>query len=305
MQIRSIRLSVSCLAAIVAVVLLGSTAPGQRKSAPAKVARHAVFAILNDGKTLEPIAYVENKRLKAAISGSDDPKLLNAFVRAHYKSGTVYRLIFGGADSGTVKVKSNDPKADCSRTLATAETVSSKTALKGLVMGLATNAPQPIRASFRRRPTPTEREEVEALVKAEFSRQKITNKTLRFHNLTALDLEGDGRYEMVGSYWVEIDKDTRGLLYFIAGIGSNGKYSIGFKDYRTVDKANVMSGEISSIDQGVYHELLLDVFDVDGDGTAEIFTYTQGFEGAGFAAYRRAADKWSRMFEGSNYHCGF
>jgi len=66
-----------------------------------------------------------------------------------------------------------------------------------------------------------------------------------------------------------------------------------------------MSGEIKSVDEGVYHELLLDTFDYDGDGTAEIFTYTQSFEGAGFDAYRRSGGKWVRAFDYANYHCGY
>src|SRR5437660_1556006 len=86
----------------------------------------------------------------------------------------------------------------------------------------------------------------------------------------------------VGSYWIEIDKLTRGLLFFIADKGGDGKYSFGYSEYRSVDQASVMSGEIKSIDDGVLHELLLDSFDYDGDGKGEIFTYTQSFEGAGF-----------------------
>ena len=101
------------------------------------------------------------------------------------------------------------------------------------------------------------------------------------------------------------DKLTRGLLFFIASKGSNGKYAVGYKEYRSIDQANVMSGDIKAVDDGVYHELLLDAFDFDGDGTAEIFTYVQSFEGAGFNVYHRAGTKWTKSFEGSNYHCGY
>src|SRR5690242_8345575 len=112
----------------------------------------------------------------------------------------------------------------------------------------------------------------------------MTPTVLRFQNLTALDVDNDGKPEFVGSYWVEIDKLTRGLLFFIAQRGSNGKYAISYHEYRTVDQANVMSKSIKDVDEGVYHELLLDAFDYDGDGVAEIFTYQQSFEGSGFHA---------------------
>jgi len=46
-------------------------------------------------------------------------------------------------------------------------------------------------------------------------------------------------------------------------------------------------------------------FEIKSDGTGEIFTYVQSFEGAGFNAYRRASGKWTQSFETSNYHCAF
>ena len=173
-------------------------------------------------------------------------------------------------------------------------------------MGLATNiAPKSVNASFRRKPTTAEKAEIDALAKAEFIKQKLAPNKLNYQNLTAVDFENDGKADFVGSYWVEIDKLTRGLLFFIASKGSNGKYTLGYSEYHSIDQANVMSGEIKAVDEGVYHELLLDVFDYDGDGTAEVFTYIQSFEGAGFNVYRRAGTKWTQAFEGSNYHCGY
>jgi hypothetical protein len=55
----------------------------------------------------------------------------------------------------------------------------------------------------------------------------------------------------------------------------------------------------------VYHELLLDVYDYDGDGKNEIFTYEQSFEGAGFTAYKKSGSKWTKAIEVANYHCGY
>ena len=66
-----------------------------------------------------------------------------------------------------------------------------------------------------------------------------------------------------------------------------------------------MSGDIKNVDEGVYHELLLDAFDYDGDGTSNVFTYVQSFEGAGFNVYNKSGGKWIKAFEGSNYHCGY
>lgn len=273
--------------------------PGQTKAKP------IVFAVLQDGRTLEPIAHIDGGKLVAPVNGSDDLPQLTAFSRNYLRKGTVYKLVFGGVNGGTSTVKSSDPKSDCSKNMAVATTRAVKTPLKGLVMGLATNGTVKVGTGLRRRPTAAEKAEADELAKAEFAKHKLTPKVLRYHNLTALDLEKDGKAELVGSYWVEIDKLTRGLLFFIAAKGSNDKYAIGYQEYRSVDQGSVMSGDIKDVDGGVYNELLLDVYDHNSDGVSEVFTYVQSFEGAGFNAYRRNGNKWIRSYEFANYHCGY
>lgn len=292
------------LTASVIASLLSVPGVAQKKPAP-KPAKSIVFAVLNDGTTLEPIAYVSKGVLENPVDGGDDKNIIAAFNKSYYKVGTAYKLVFGGAHGGTVTVKRSDANAECSANMANAVTKATKTPLKGLVMGLATNAVVKNTKSVRRRPTPSERTEIEALVKAEFVAQNLTPKTLKYHNLTALDLENDGKPEFVGTFWVDIDNLTRGLLFFIASQGKNGKYAFGFKDYRSIDQASVMSGDIKNVDEGVYHELLLDAFDYNGDGVSEVFTYIQSFEGAGFNVYAKDGAGWKNVFEGSNYHCGY
>jgi hypothetical protein len=146
------------------------------------------------------------------------------------------------------------------------------------------------------------------LVRSEFVKQNVPAseaRTLKYHNLTAVDVDSDGSAELVGTFWVDTSPTSRGLLFFIADKGATGKYSFGFSEFENLKQEDVMSGEISSVDEGVLHERLLDVFDYDNDGVAEVFTYIQSFEGAGFNAYRRDGGKWVKSFDGSNYHCGY
>jgi hypothetical protein len=295
-----------CLPFAVGILSLNATAQRHRTAPAPTPVRPIILAVLNDGGTVEPIGLVSKGKLVAPANGSDDEKTIAAFDKAYYKTGATYRLIFGGAEAGTVKVKAYDVKAECSRNMADVTTSSTGTKLKGLVMGLATNASGGAAAtSYRRKPTTAEKSEIDALVRAEFARQKLTPKELHYQNLTAIDIERDGKAEFVGSYWIEVDKFTRGLLFFIAEKGSRGKSTLSYKDYRNVDQGSVMNGNITAVDEGVYHELLLDSFDYTGDGKAEIFTYTQGFEGAGFNAYSRRGGKWVKAYEFNNYHCGF
>ena len=277
----------------------------QKSAARASQPRTIVFAVLKDGALLEPIAYISSKKLSSPVNGSDAQNIIAAFNRTYYKPGAAYKLVFGGVNAGTVTVKSSDAKAECSKNMAVAVTKAAKTPLKGLVMGLATNAQVKTGDGLRRRPTAAEKDEIETLVRAEYTKEKLTPKELRYHNLTVLDVNGNEDIEFVGSYWIEIDKLTRGLLFFIGEKPKNGKARLGYREYRSIDQANVMSGDITAVDEGVYHELLLESLDYDGDGTNEIFTYVQSFEGAGFHAYKRSAGKWARSYEFSNYHCGY
>jgi hypothetical protein len=280
-----------------------SHAFAQKAAAP----RPVIFAVLNSGTTLEPIGYISKNKLAEPVNGSDADNLINAFSKTYYKPASVYRLIWGGSNAGTVKVKKSNAKTACAKNTAEAATSSAKVKLKGFVMGLATNAAsKSTTASYRRKPTAAEKEEMDGLARAEFMKEKLTPKNLRYQNLTALDVDADGKAEFVGSYWTDIDKLTRGLLFFIASKGSNNKYSVGYKEYRSLDQAGMMSGtDITAVDEGVYHELLLDAFDYDNDGTAEIFTTQAGLEGAGFTAYKRNGTKWTKAYEFNNYHCGF
>lgn len=268
-----------------------------------------IFAILHDGKTIEPVAQIEKGKLVQPVSGGDEESKILAFDRAYYKIGTTYRLIFGGANNGTATVKSFDPKMECSANMADITFASPRARLKGNVMALATNAIVTRKGSgVRRLPTPAERTEIEAMVRAELAAKGVSRDpamNLKYQNLTALDVDNDGKIELVGSFWIDTGKTTRSLLFFIADKDSGGKYAFGYSNYETVDQKDVMSGDIATVDEGVYHELLLDVFDYDDDGTAEVFTYVPGFEGAGFNAYKRAEGKWTKIFEGSNYHCGY
>lgn len=173
-----------------------------KKETPVKVNK-IVFAVTNEGQMLEPIAYIESGALVDADGGDAGTQLLKTFSGAYYQPKTSYTLIFGGSAAGQVQVLSNDPASDCGKNLAQALAQSTRTNLKGLVMALATNAPvKAPEPGVRRPPTAAERAEVETLVRAELTKQKVAAanlKTLRYHNLTALDVDNDGKAELVST----------------------------------------------------------------------------------------------------------
>lgn len=280
----------------------------RKKSASAK-AKPIIFAVTDDGKTLEPIGVFDQGELKATVGGDGDEKELVAFAKTYYQPNTKYGLIFGGKLSGTETVKSSNIKSECGKNLATATTQSARAKLKGFVMGLATNSQtQPTAIGTRRLPTVAERNEIESLVRDEFAKQNVAaeaTKNLHYQNLTALDVDNDGTAEMVGSYWVESSPKERNLLFFIAQ-KDGGKYTFGYSEYKKITPEDIMGGaDIKSVESGTYNELLLDIFSYGKDTTAKIFTVVEGLEGNSFNVYARKDGKWTRIFEGSNYHCAF
>lgn len=296
------------LLTILVLALAGITFAQRRPAtAPAKT---VIFAVLNDGKALEPIGYIGAKGvITPAIDGASEGAVLTAFHRSYFAKGKMFPLIFGGKVSGNVTVTNSDPRGECVNYLGNVLTKTTRTTLKGNIMALATNAKITKPGSgVRRLPTPAERAEVETLVKDRFVKDGISDtlvKNLKYHNLTALDVNNDGQAEMVGSFWIDLSATDRQLLFFIAELGADKKYRFGYSESRKIAQTETMSEDIKDVDSGVYHERLLDIFDIDGDGDSEIFSYVMSFEGAGFNVYKRQGDGWVTHFEGSNYHCGY
>ncbi|MCY7346264.1 MAG: hypothetical protein LH614_08610 [Pyrinomonadaceae bacterium] len=298
------------ITAVSLIILIFAAAVAAQKKRPAVKTKPKpiIFAVLNDGQTLEPIGEIDKGELVATANGGDEPKALTNFTATYYKPKTVYNLIFGGAKNGAVAVASYDAKSDCGKNLATVTTQSVKAKLKGFVMALATNeTPAKTASGVRRLPTAVERAEIETLVRAEMVKQGVTAnaaKNLKYYNLTALDVDSDGKAEMVGSFWAETSAKERNLLFFIADKDADGKYQFGYSDYAKVTPKELMSGEMKDLDE-LGGELLLDALEYNGDATAEIFTIKKAFEGNNFQVYSRQDGKWTKVFEGYNYHCAY
>jgi len=298
------------LAGILSIALFALVSGAVAQTAKPANAKSPIFAVLGDGTSIEPIGYVDGRgRITHAIDGGSERGVLNAFHRTYFVKGKTYPLLFGGRPAGTVTLVSSDPAAECINFLGKVTTKTTRTPLKGNVMALATSAKMAKPGSgVRRLPTPAERADVEALVRAEYAKNAVPESAtanLRSHNLTALDVDTDANAELVGTYWVDLSPTDRGLLFFIAQRGADGKYAFGHVEYNKVAQAETMSEDIKDVDSGVYHERLLDIFDVDGDGVSEIFTYIMSFESAGFNVYKRKTNGWVLHYEGSNYHCGY
>jgi hypothetical protein len=293
---------------IVAAFLFTTCAFAQKPTPkPKSSSKPVIFAVLEDGKRIEPIASVDGGKLVELNFGESVAD--KGFANAYYKPKSAYPLIFGGAADGSVVIVRANSGAECGGS--SAETIPKpvKAKLSGLVMALATNAKfNTGTAAFRRKPTLEERREIEKLVIAEFTKHGASVaavKNLRYHNLTALDVEDDDLPEFVGSYWIAPTPSERRLLFFIAEQDANGKILFTTAEHSVVGPDDVMSGDIKDLDTGLGHELLLDVFDFDNDGVREIFTIGEANEGNNYYVYKRTAGKWSKVYETYDYRCAY
>jgi hypothetical protein len=98
---------------------------------PAAKVKPIIFAVISDGGTVEPVAYVDNGKLVQPVSGGEEEAKLILFNKNYYKAKAAYRLIFGGSNAGTVTIKSSDPKSECSANMAAVATVTTRSKLKG------------------------------------------------------------------------------------------------------------------------------------------------------------------------------
>ena len=294
---------------IVAALLFTASVLGQKPAPKSGAApKPVIFAVLDGGKRVEPIASVNAGKLAAYDFGEEAQN--KAFANSYYKPKASYALIFGGAADGTLAILKSNIGTECGGASANTAPRTVKAKLAGLVMALATNAK--INANtpaYRRKPSIEEKREIEKLVAAEFAKQGASAaavKTLRYHNLTALDVEDDDLPEFVGSYWIAPTSGERRLLFFIAEQDANGKIQFSVSDHSIVKADDVMSGEVKDLDTGIGHELLLDVLDYDADGVREIFTIGRAFEGNNYYVYKRGeGGTWTKVHETYSYRCAF
>ena len=105
-----------------------------------KETKKTIFAVVNDGKQIEPIAFIENGELKTISGENGEAEKNNAYLQSLYKPKAKFNLIFGGANAGTVTVIKNFADSDCAANQAEISIQSKTVKPKGFLMALATNA---------------------------------------------------------------------------------------------------------------------------------------------------------------------
>ena len=157
-------------------------------------------------------------------------------------------------------------------------------------MALATNSETlGKRASARRAPTDSERAQLLTLVKSTYSQHRTPASligSIKVTNLTATDLDGDGKYEMIGSFTSAAKNKFERDLFLIAHQQSTAMRAdfVKFQAYQPPPETF-----LSSID-------FIDHLDLDGDGVGEVFANQGGFDGYALLIFKKVGGRWREVY---------
>lgn len=304
-------------ALIAALLLLAPPLPrasaSSRQGRPAARQESVVFVVTRDGTgdaQVEPVAVINARGALAEPASEAGDGALSAFLARHYRAGAKYQLIFGGAQAGSLTIRAATP-AECAPNAASADISPASLKLGGGVMALATDGAHAPRAqASRRAPTAEERSAVFGVAKRFLAGKRVSasavergTKTL---NLTATDLDGDGREELIGSYVVKVGPKVRDTLFLVAA-PQGGGFRAALTKYARVRAGDLMDpSQLDNLGEGgLGTELYVEQLDADGDGVGEVFTLSRSFEGTTYRAYRRRGGVWSAAYENYSYRCAY
>jgi hypothetical protein len=243
--------------------------------------------------TIDAVALVVNGKLKQPYPEYNEA-VQRKFAAQYLSNGKKYRVTFGGGEVGSATIKRFD--MGCNNIHATA-VVEDNGKIPAHLSALATNSDSLGRKpSSRRAPTDAERTAVNLLVTQIYRSRGATRAVLRTvvtTNLTATDLDGDGKFELIGSYTAESKTKARKDLLLIAEpAGPALKPAlVNFQAYQLPAE-----GFDSAVD-------FVDQLDLDADGIAEVFVQQHGFDAYGYAIYKKTNGRWRQVYTTTGDAC--
>jgi hypothetical protein len=247
----------------------------------------------NSEGTMDAVVLVKNGKLVQPYPEYNE-ETQKRFAKQYFASGKKYRVTFGGGEIGSATVQ--DSNQGCNNIHATVQ-LDDNNRIPRPLSGLATDsAALGAKAGARRAPTADEREAVMNLVKQIYRTRGTTAGSMRLiktTNLTATDLDSDGKFEMVASFVLETKaKARRDLLLIAEPQGTNFKAAlVHFQSYKLPPE-----GFDSAVD-------FVDQLDIDGDGVGEVFVQQHGFDAYGYHIYKKSRGRWARVYTTTGDAC--
>jgi hypothetical protein len=248
---------------------------------------------LQEPQNMDAVVIVENGKLKHPYAEYNEAAQTK-FANQYFRTGAKYRVTFGGGEVGSAIVKSSG--TGCNNIHASAMLEDSGR-IPPRLSGLATNSDHLGRQpSARRAPTQEERAAMMDLVNRIYRSHQTPRNLLRListTNMTATDLNGDGKFEMIGSFVLQTVSKARRDLFVIADpVGKDFKVVFEkFQSYRLPPEQ--FDSAIDFVDQ----------LDLDGDGVGEVFVQQHGFDAYGYSIYKRVKGRWTQVFTATGDAC--
>ncbi|HKP37838.1 MAG TPA: hypothetical protein VJT71_13355 [Pyrinomonadaceae bacterium] len=246
-----------------------------------------------DGYHMDAVALFNGRQFVAPFS-EEQKNAQKTFADKYFANGRKYRLIFGGGEAGSVTVTK---WSEGCNSIHSEITTATSARIGGQVRALATNSDSlGQRALSRRPPTDTERMAVMALVKTIYSQRRTPASlmsSLKVTNMTATDLDGDGKHEMIGSFTLTSRNKFQRDLFLIAKSAGTAMRAdfVKFQAYQPPPE-----GFLSSVD-------FIDQLDVDRNGVGEVFAIQGGFDGYAYLVFRKIGGRWREVYQGVGDVC--
>jgi hypothetical protein len=293
-----------------------SFAPSKKPEKPAASSANspnhiALFAVSQNqrGAFLDPIVLLQDGRFISPPTGDGTIAQATKFANTYYREGQKYRLLFGGGQAGNVIVKQWNLRKACSRTQAAAEIDSPEAKINGKVMGLATNS-KALGKKERSRRFPTEKEKsaIYGLAETLYKQKGVTEAELKDFqkiNVTATDLNGDGKAEIIGTFMVKRPTLARiAHILFLIAEPSGKTYKTGVSQYGQITAKDVGgTANLDELGESALAEILVDQIDLDKDGTAEVIIADTTAEGVAYKIFKKRKNLWRKAYEFYNLRC--
>lgn len=242
---------------------------------------------------MDAVVLVENGKLRQPYPEYNEAAQ-RKFASQYFSPGKKYRVTFGGGEVGAATVKGSG--MGCNNIHATA-VVEDDGRIPAHLSALATDSESLGRKpASRRAPTDAERAAVMKLVNQIYLSRQTTPallRTLKTTNLTATDLDGDGKVELIGSFVIESKaKARRDLLLIAEPQGESYKAAlVNFQSYKLPPEE--FDSAVDFVDQ----------LDLDGDGIAEVFVQQHGFDAYGYSIYKKSGGRWRQVYTTTGDAC--
>ena len=273
---------------------------GQRRSGPQPPAQTVIFLVTPlEGRSayVEPIVVINRGRYQ-------DPPYLEPyrepFNSGYFRKDQTHSLLYGARRVGKITIEKPTERG-CAEWGAARARRESTVEFK---LALATNnARLGKQRTLRRAPTNSERQTAFNFARSILRRKRVSASlvaTLKAEDLIATDLDGDGRAELVGNFYIGPTPSEGisdySLLLLLEPQGAAG-YRVGLaRYYHNQEKYRQASG--------AQDDQYLDQLDLDGDGTDEILIRTGYWEAWSYSIYKKQRrGAWRRVYQGGGGGC--